>query len=139
MPAIKPISEIAEKYTRVTPGRAADYEAGIRKPTKDWATQTANAEAAYEAGIQEALSQKRFSKGVAAAGTQKWQKKALDVGVGRWPAGVRAAGEDYAKGFAPFRDVIERTTLPPRGAKGSPQNIERVRVIAMALHEAKIK
>jgi len=139
MPKIRAIAEIASKWVEVTTGRANDYRKGIESPKKDWATETKAAEAAYEAGISDAIARKAFGKGVAKAGTEKWRAKALEVGVGRWPAGVRIAEDNYAKGFGPYRDVIERTTLPPRGPKGSPENIERVRVMAMALHEAKIK
>ena len=139
MPAIKPVSEIAEKWARVTPGRSADYQAGIQNPKRDWAEATKAAEEAWVQGIQEAASQRRFSRGVARAGSEKWKKKALELGATRWGPGVAAARDDYEKGFAPYAEVIARTTLPPRGPKGDPKNIERVRVLAQALHEAKIK
>jgi len=139
MPKVRSASAIADKWARVTPARAADYESGVRAPTKDWATETKGAEARYEAGVQAAMGRKAFGKGVDKAGSGKWQKKSVELGIPRWGAGVSAAKEDYSKGFAPYRDVIERTTLPPRGAKGSPQNIDRVRVLAMALHAQKAK
>jgi hypothetical protein len=34
--------------------------------------------------------------------------------------------------------VIQGTTLPPRGAKGDPANIQRVAVLATALHAKKV-
>ena len=139
MPAIRPVSEIAEKWARVTPGRASDYQAGIQNPKRDWAEATRAAEDAWIQGVQEAASQRRFGRGVARAGTEKWKRKALELGTSRWGPGVSAARDDYEKGFAPFAEVIARVSLPPRGPKGDPKNIERVRVIAQALHEAKIK
>lgn len=139
MPAIRSLTEIAEKWARVTPGRAADYQAGIEKPKKDWEVQTVNAAEAWAEGVTRAASEGRFEKGVREAGKEKWQRKARELGVQRWPAGISAARPDYEKGFAPFRDVIERTVLPPRRPKGDPANIERVRVLAQALHEAKMK
>ncbi len=139
MPAIKSASEIADKWARVTPGRSTDYASGIEKPKKDWATETVNAEDAYEGGVSQAMAEKRFGKGVRDAGTEKWQRKARELGTTRWGPGISAAKGDYQTGFAPFRDVIERTTLPPRRPKGDPGNIDRVRVIASALHEAKVK
>jgi len=139
MPAIRSIAEIANKWARVTPGRASDYEAGIRTPKEDWEAATIAAEGAYEGGVQTAIAEKRFSKGVRAAGVKKWQRKALELGVTRWGPGVAAAKDDYQAGFGPFRDVIERVVLPERRPKGDPGNIDRVRVIAAALHEAKIR
>ena len=139
MPAIRSAREIAEKWARVTPGRAPDYEAGVKNPKKDWETQTLKAADAYREGVQAAISEGRFEKGVRKAGTSKWQTKAVKLGVPRWGPGVAAAKDAYEKGFAPYRDIIERIELPPRRPKGDPGNIDRVRVIAMALHEAKVK
>jgi len=139
MVKVKSLEEIKKKWAEVTPNRAPYYEAGVRAPREDWASRTASAESAWSQGVQEAISQGRFAKGVRRAGTDKWQRKALAVGVRRWPEGVRVAAEDYASGFAPYRDVIERITLPERRAKGDPANIERVRVLANALHKKKLE
>ena len=139
MPAVKAIAKIAEKWARVTPQRAADYEAGVRDPIRDWATNTTASNAAWKAGIADASAKDRFIKGVAKVGTDKWKRKAVEVGPGRFSQGVQVAQPDYEKGFSVFRDVIEKTVLPPRFAKGDPRNIDRVRVIAAALAEAKRK
>ena len=139
MPKIRSAAEISKKWATVTPGRASDYEAGVKNPLEDWGTQTLNSEATYEEGVTKAITEKRFGKGVKEAGTEKWKRKAVEVGVGRWPTGVRVAEEDYQKGFAPFRDVIEKTVLPRRYPKGDPRNIERVAKLATELHKAKIK
>jgi len=138
MANIRAINEIARKWQEVTPGRAAQYQQGVQRPKVDWQQATAEASDAWQAGVQEAIAQNRFSRGVQEAGTQKWQRKALELGTQRWGPGVQAALEEYERGFAPYRDVIERTTLPPRGRKGDPNNIQRVAVIARALHEAKV-
>jgi len=139
MPTVKAIAKIAEKWARVTPQRSADYEAGVRDPIKDWATNTAAANAAYKAGVTEAVAKDRFVKGVQKAGTERWKRKAVEVGPARFSQGVQVAQPDYEKGFAPFRDVIEKTTLPPRFAKGDPRNVDRVRVMAAALAAEKRK
>jgi len=139
MPAIRSAAEIAEKWARVTPGRSADYAAGIEKPKKSWSEAALAAEEAYEGGVQQAIAEKRYAKGVREAGDEKWKRKAKELGTTRWGPGISAAKGDYERGFAPFRDVIERTVLPPRKPKGDPSNIDRVRILAAALHEAKIK
>lgn len=137
MPAIKSTSSIAEKWARVTPQRAPDYESGIRNPKKDWAKTTIAANAAYKEGIQKSIAEDRFAKGVANAGTDKWQRKAIEVGPARYSQGVQVARPDYEKGFGPYRDIIEKTALPPRFAKGDPRNIQRVTAMAKALHDGK--
>lgn len=138
MPAIRSISELAEKYKRVTPGRRTDYENGIAKPKADWASETTAAEGAYEGGVQEAISAKRFGKGVAAKGTAGWQADTKQKGPERWATGIGYGSPKYATNFAPFADVIGRTQLPPKYAKGDPRNFDRVAAIANALRAAKV-
>lgn len=138
MPAIRSASEIARKWADVTPRRDADYKAGISSPVKDWATETAAAEDAYNNGVQEAIGRGAFGSGVRDAGSSKWQRGALEKGVNRWGPGVRAAQSDFERGFQPYRDVIEGVTLPPRRRTGDPANIERVAAIASALHARKV-
>lgn len=139
MPKIRSAKDISSKWATVTPMRGADYEAGVKAPLEDWGTRAAAAEDSWGAGVQAAIADKRFGKGVKAAGTEKWQRKTVAVGIGRWGPGVRAAEGDYETGFGPFRDVIERTTLPPRYPKGDPRNIDRVSTMASELHKAKVK
>ena len=138
MPPIRSTAEIAQKFITVTPGRAQEYQRGVTNPNKDWATETADAEDRYEKGVTNAIGQKRFGKGVQAAGTDKWKRGAVEKGVSRWPEGVQGSADAYAKGFGPFRDVIKNLTLPPRGPVGSPANLARVAAVANALHSAKI-
>ncbi len=139
MAKIRPISEIARKWVEVTPNRSAQFEAGVRAPLSDWAQNTKAAERNFETGIQTAIAAKRFGKGVDSAGTPKWQAKTIELGVQRWGPGVTAAGPDYEKGFGPFRDVIEATTLPPRFPRGDVRNFERVKAIGDALHKRKLR
>ena len=137
MAQIKSIADISKKFIDVTPQRAPQYEEGVRNPKADWATATAAAEGNFEAGIQNAIAKKRFGKGVKNAGTQKYQNGAIQKGVAHFAAGVAMSQEAYAKGFGPFRDTIERTTLPQRFARRDPRNLMRVAAIAKALGEQK--
>jgi len=137
MANIREIGAIAAKWARVTPQRVADYEAGVREPRSDWAQQTLAAVSSWEAGIQAAISAKLFGKGVARAGTAKWQEGSLSKGVQRWGPGVLLAEGAYASGFGPFRDAIARVQLPPRGPRRDPRNLLRVAAIVSALIKVK--
>jgi len=139
MPKIRSLAKIAEKYGRVTPGKATELDAGLRDPKKIWVDEAAAAESAYEGGVTDAIGRKAFGKGVVKAGQAGYLEPALKLGVGRYAAGVKFGISKYNKNFGPFRDVIDATTLPPRGPVGDPGNIERVRTMAAALHDAKIK
>lgn len=137
MAVIKSASQIAEKWARVTPTRDTDYRQGVERPLRNWQDEAAAAEDRYVEGVTAAANAGRFGQGVRKAGTEKWRRKAIAVGVSRWGPGVRVAESDFESGFAPYRDVIERVELPPRRAAGDPANIERVAAIAAALHAAK--
>ena len=138
MAEIKPLSVIRDKWTRVTPGRTEDYKAGIQNPKRDWAEETLEASDNWKAGVDKAAAQDLFSKGVAAAGTKKWQDKAIKKGPGRFAEGVYIAGPDYEKGFARFHEAIARTDLGPRFPKRDPRNLERVKRIVDALVAEKV-
>lgn len=137
MPRIRSVADIAEKYARVAPTRQADYEAGVRDQAVDWQRATSGSKDAYEAGVQDAIGRGAFQRGVDAAGNDHWRRRTAEVGAGRWAPGVRAAQSDYEQGFAPFRDAIERTALPPRAPRGDPRNMERSAAMARALTDAR--
>jgi len=138
MPKIKDMGSISKKWAEVTPQRAPQYAAGIQNPRVDWAQSTAAASDSFKAGITDAIAKDRFKVGVQKAGTNKWKEGAMNKGVARYGPGVMAGEDNYAKGFAPYRDTIERTVLPPRYARRDPRNLERVRVMTVALGAAKL-
>lgn len=136
---IKSMSAIRDKWTRVTPMRREDYVLGIKNPKRDWADETFAAEDNWGAGVDAARAQGLFGKGVKKAGTDKWQKKALAVGPGRFAEGVYIAGPDYEKGFAPYHAALEATDLGPRFPRRDPRNLERVKRVVDALIAQKLK
>lgn len=137
MADIRPVDVIAGKWATVTPQRSPDYEAGVKNPRKDWARNTMAAVEAWAAGVQAAIQNKLFGKGVQKAGTPKWQENAVAKGVTRWGPGVALAQDAYATGFAPYREAIARVQLPPRFARRDPRNLARVSAIVDALKRVK--
>jgi len=138
MAEIKSLSAIRDKWTRVTPGRTEDYKLGIQNPRRDWETETLEGEGNWKAGIDAAAAKGLFAKGVKEAGTGKWKEKALKKGPGRFAEGVYIAGDDYEKGFKPYREAIAAVDLGPRFPRRDPRNIERVKRVVDALIAAKI-
>lgn len=139
MAEIKSLIAIRDKWTRVTPGRVEDYKLGIEHPKRDWEGETLAAEGNWKAGVDAAQAKGLFGKGVKKAGTAKWKDKALKKGPGRFAEGVYIAGPDYEKGFAPYRDAIERVDLGPRFPRRDPRNLDRVKRVVDALVTEKIK
>lgn len=138
MASIRSAAEIADKWGRVTPARSIDYKKGVENPKRDWAEAAEAAEGVYKQAVIEAANAGRYGKGVAKAGTQKWKTNAIAKGPSRFAAGVALGKGAYLKGFAPYQEVIASTELPPRGPKGDPANLQRVVVLAAALHSKKI-
>lgn len=132
-------AEIAAKWAEVTPGRTMHYASGVANPRRDWKTETLAAEARYKEGVTKAAAEGRFGRGVAKAGTDKWKRKASDVGASRFGPGVAAAGPDYEAGFGPYRDVIASITPPQRYTTGDERNLARVGAYSKPLHDKKVK
>lgn len=138
MVAIRSAREIAEKWSSVTPTRTGFFEAGVRAPRRDWARSAIAAADNYKIAVIAAANEGRFQKGVNKAGTEKWQRKTLDIGAGRWGPGVSVAAPDFEAGFSPYRDAIDKLVLKPRFPKGDPRNYDRVKQIGDVLHALKL-
>lgn len=135
---IKSADVIAKKFASRGGAAGADYSAGVQQPRVPWAQATTAAVNNYAAGVQQAIGNGSFQKGVAAAGDEKWSRKATGVGAQRYGPGVQAAQPDYAKGVAPYLDTLRNLNLPPRAPKGDPSNVQRVAAIATALRARKL-
>lgn len=137
MAAIRSATDVARKWAEVTPGRAAQYEQGVRNPVRDYAANTQAANDAWKSGTQAAIARDGFKRGVAKAGTAKWQERSAKLGPARFGPGVQAAQQDYESGFAPYREAIAGVALPPRGPRRSPQNLQRVTAMVTAIAQRK--
>lgn len=137
MANIKDMSRITDKWKRASAAATQDYQQGVEQSQIDWAAVTAAAEPAYKTGVTAAMGRGAFGKGVRAAGTAKWKSRTIAIGPGRWASGIAASEDLYAKAFEPYRQVIAALNLPARAEKGNPSNIQRVAVIAKALHDKK--
>ena len=130
----KPIHVVKKKWIERASIAADDYKTGI-ETAEDWASATEKAAKRWQDGVTAAIRENRFVGGVRAAGTEKWKKKALEVGASRYPDGIRAAETEYEKAMAEVLRVIEGVTLPERGPRGDPKNYDRVKAIGDALHK----
>jgi len=135
---LKPVDEIAKKWVDETPKRAPYYEAGVKVPKQDWATEAKAAASVYKAAVTVPHIDKLFASGIAKAGTAKWQRKAINVGVARFGPGVAAAADDYKAGFSPYYDELTKLDIKERGPRGSDTNYERVIAIGKALNKKRL-
>lgn len=135
---IKSVDVIAKKYASRGGTAGPDYSDGVNNTQTDWAQNTAQAADTYATGVQAAIGRGAFAKGVQAAGTDKWKRKAAGVGAQRFASGVQAAQPDYARGIAPFLDVLKSLSLPKRLPKGDPGNNARSLAVQQALRAKKV-
>lgn len=138
MAEIKSIQAIQEKWGRVTPGRTEDYTIGIKNPKRDWAQAAGAAKESHKAAMTAAAASDSYAKGIAKAGTARWQDRATRKGPGRFAEGVIVGAPDYGTAFGPYADVIKATTLTPRFPRGDVRNLDRVKTISQALRKKKM-
>jgi len=135
---IKDTGSLAKKFVQRASAAAGDYKDGVTQAGADW---EANARAGadnFANGVQQAIADKRFEKGIAEAGAAKFTMRASTLGAQRYPTGVGAAEGDWAKGTQPYLQTLSSLTLPPRRPKGDPGNFARSNAVAVALRAQKV-
>lgn len=135
---IKDTAALAKKFVQRAGAAAADYKSGVEAAGQDWADNTARSGENYAAGVQQAIGDKRFEKGVAAAGAGKYTQRASTLGAQRFPTGIAAAESEWSKGAAPYLDALKSMELPARRPKGDPGNQARAAAVATKLRAVKI-
>lgn len=125
--------ELAAKFKTRAGAAQNDYKAGVEGAAQDWETNTTNAEAAYEQGVQESIGKKRFGKGVRKSGGAHYVRRAVDLGTTRYVSGINAGADRWAQNTAPYLQALAGMTLPPPGPRRSPQNMARAQFTAETL------
>ena len=138
MAEIKPLAKIAAKWKRNTGTAGDSYREGVESPRRPWEAATIAADDARKEGLAAADARGAVIDGVRKAGDAKWKKNSVALGPARFRQGTANAEPEYVQGFTKYHATIASVTLPPRGPKGSPENIDRVRAIADALHTARV-
>ncbi len=133
MANIKSIEQSSDKWVKKSSLAGGDYEAGVRNPRRSWEGASVAAAGNYKQGVIAAANAGRFEAGIKGAGEDKWRENAIAKGPNRFAEGVALAEEEWKKGFKPYHDAISTVKLPPRGPKGSAQNLQRVAIVANTL------
>lgn len=135
---IKDTGSLARKFVTRAGAAGGDYKDGVQAAGSDWETNTRAAGDNFAAGVQQAIADKRFEKGVSEAGAGKYVAKATTLGANRYGPGVAAAEGDWAKGVQPHLDAMKSANLPPRRPKGDPANQQRAQAIAQLNRSIKL-
>jgi hypothetical protein len=95
--ANKSPEQIAAKYQRGVAGASQDYAEGVQNPSRPWAAATAAAAGRWRAGIQEAINNNSFQRGVQKVGDAKWQERAVNRGAANYASAAPSAAQEYAR------------------------------------------
>ena len=135
--AVANINTIAAKYSTRAQAAVPDYKAGVQAPRRSQSQTAIAAAPTWAQAVQQAATNGTYAKGLAASGDTKWQNNSLNLGAQRYGPGVANAQSAYATGAAPYLTAISNLNLPPKGVRGSPQNIARVQAVDTALQQVK--
>jgi len=134
---MRPPETLGDRWKNRASAAAPDYQFGVSNPLNDWQANALAAKDAWRQGVTDAASRDAYGKGVAKTPTAFWQKRALELGVPRYPDGITKSVDVYLTNWKPYYDALTKIELPPRGARGDPKNLERVRVIVQTLRNVK--
>jgi hypothetical protein len=135
---VKDTASLARKFVQRAGAASGDYTDGVKVAGNDWETNTRSAGDNYAAGVQQAIGDRRFERGVSEAGASKYVSRASTLGAQRFVTGVQAAEGDWSKGAAPYLQAIASLDLPPRRPKGDPANMQRAQAVAARLRAMKV-
>lgn len=135
---VKDTGTIAAKFVRNAQAAAGDYKTGVQSAGPAWEAGARAGEDNYATGVQQAIADKRFGKGIAAAGASKYVTMASEKGSTRFGPGVAASQGEYARGAQPYLDALKGITLPPRRPKGDPSNYARAQAVGDRLRAVKL-
>ena len=130
---VKPLDQIVSKWANNAGAATNYYTTGAVAAANKWATDAASAGQAYQSGVQAAISRNAFQNGVQKAGAQKYSSGVQTKGSTRYAGGITAGKSSFQSGMQGVIGVLQGLSLPPRGARGDPANLQRVAAIDQAL------
>jgi hypothetical protein len=125
-------AKLAAKFKSRAGAAVNDYKDGVAAGAGEWEGATKAAKDSYAQGVQEAISDNRFERGVNGS-SEKYRKNATELGATRYVPGINNAEGAWASGVAPFLDKLKGLQLPPRGPRRSPQNQQRSNIVQAEL------
>lgn len=135
---VKSVEDAGKYWEEGARARAGRYGTETPAAAEDWQKETVAAAATFKSAVSAVNIDKLFSGGVTRAGSAKFRRKVTDVGIGRFPSGVAAAGPDYKAGVQPYLETTAAIVLPPRKVRGDPANADRSLKVQVELHKKRL-
>jgi hypothetical protein len=136
---VKDPATVMQKWTTRAAAAVNDYKAGAASPK---ASQSASAIAAaplWQQAVQSPAALTAFQSGLRSSGDQGWLNGVNNKGAARYPGGIQAGATKFQNNITPYLQAISGLNLPPKGIRGSAQNINRVQAVAQALHQLRLQ
>lgn len=136
---MKTAQQAGPKWSQNTSGAGQAYHDGATGTTKDQSGAAIAAKAVWQAALTAAFGKDSYAKGLAKSGKQGWLDGVVQKGVAAFTNGVTAAKSvsKYVTNSGKYDNARQQASGSPRGPKGSPQNLQRVTLVANALHALK--
>jgi len=129
--SIRDVGSLSQKFVRRGQAAVDDWKTGVQQTTKSQSGEAIAAAGRWQQALQGDAVLTRFKSKLTAAGDGKWRDNAVTKGAtqGRFAGGIGAAGPAWAAGVTPIFDALRALSLPDRGLKRSPQNLDRARIV----------
>jgi hypothetical protein len=124
----------ADRFVQQAGQAQQTYVDGVKNSGDDWLRETIAGKTNWQTGVTQAAARGAFEKGVQNSGAKYFQDRAAQLGGTRYATGVAASKQNYIDGVTPFNAAIANATLPPRGPRGSAQNMQRAAEMAQILN-----
>ncbi len=136
---VKDPTTVANKWSTRAQGAVNDYAAGAASPKAPQAASAIAAVDLWQQAVTAPSAKASFVSGLNRAGDQGWLNGVNTKGKQRYAGGITAGMSKFQTNITPFLQAIAGVTLPPKGLRGSAQNIQRVAAIAATLHSLKLQ
>jgi len=133
------VSEAADVWRERAAAAAARYQAKAGQAGQRWEAGATRAAPNFRAAVTASDIERRYAGGVRKAGAGRYQQGVQEKGASRFPQGVQVSADRYSEAISPYLQTLQGLTLPQRKPRGDPGNIERVRLIAQALHQRRLQ
>lgn len=137
--AMKNAATVADKWSRNLAGSTDSIRQGVQAVTQNPAEKAAQRVEAYLAGVQRAVADGKYARGLRRVTLQMWQEAMLNKGIGRVASGATAGKGKMVSFLEKFLPHLEagkqKLASMPRGDLQT--NIQRA--VAMMEHNASFR
>jgi len=120
------VQEAASRFQSAGFERADRYQQGTVGKGSAWVGSKARAKANWAPGIQQAIADKAFDRGLDATDANAYEAGVRDKGIANWGTGMQAGSAKYQAKIQKFSGLWGAALPTARGPKRSGANLKRM-------------